>query len=476
MNAHSPAPSILESAGISPERAGKILNEALQGADDGELFVERSESESFLFDDGRLKSAAYDATEGFGLRVVAGETAGYAHASEISEAAIARAGQSASLAKRGYSGHAAEPPRATNAKLYGEDNPLASPGFSDKVALLQEIDAWARARDPRVVQVMASLAGERRTIEILRGDGRLIRDIRPLARINVQVTVERDGRRESGYSGAGGRAGFETWITPQTWQEQVDEALRQALVNLEAVPCPAGEMDVVLGPGWNGVLLHEAVGHGLEGDFNRKGTSAFSGRIGERVAAPGVTVFDDGSILGRRGSLTVDDEGTPTSRTILIEDGILVGYMHDRMSARLMGLQATGNGRRQSYAHMPMPRMTNTGMLGGDHKLDEMIASTKRGLYCANFGGGQVDITNGKFVFQCTEAYLIEDGKVTTPVKGATLIGDGPSALTRVTMIGDDFGFDPGVGVCGKAGQSVPVGVGQPSLKITGLTVGGTSL
>ncbi|MGH6964564.1 MAG: metalloprotease TldD [Phenylobacterium sp.] len=476
MNAISPAPSILESAGISPERAGDILNEALKGADDGELFVERSESESFLFDDGRLKSAAYDATEGFGLRVVAGETAGYAHASEISEAAIARAGQSASLAKRGYSGHAAEPPRATNAKLYGEENPLASPGFSDKVALLQEIDAWARARDPRVVQVMASLAGERRTIEILRGDGRLIRDIRPLARINVQVTVERDGRRESGYSGAGGRAGFETWITPKTWQEQVDEALRQALVNLEAIPCPAGEMDVVLGPGWNGVLLHEAVGHGLEGDFNRKGTSAFSGRIGERVAAPGVTVFDDGSILGRRGSLTVDDEGTPTSRTILIEDGILVGYMHDRMSARLMGLQATGNGRRQSYAHMPMPRMTNTGMLGGDHNPAEMITSTKRGLYCANFGGGQVDITNGKFVFQCTEAYLIEDGKVTTPVKGATLIGDGPSALTRVTMIGDDFGFDPGVGVCGKAGQSVPVGVGQPSLKITGLTVGGTSL
>jgi TldD protein len=476
MNAISPAPSILESAGISTERAGDILNEALKGADDGELFVERSESESFLFDDGRLKSAAYDATEGFGLRVVAGETAGYAHASEISEAAIARAGQSASLAKRGYSGHAAEPPRATNAKLYGEENPLASPGFSDKVALLQEIDAWARARDPRVVQVMASLAGERRTIEILRGDGRLIRDIRPLARINVQVTVERDGRRESGYSGAGGRAGFETWITPKTWQEQVDEALRQALVNLEAIPCPAGEMDVVLGPGWNGVLLHEAVGHGLEGDFNRKGTSAFSGRIGERVAARGVTVFDDGSILGRRGSLTVDDEGTPTSRTILIEDGILVGYMHDRMSARLMGLQATGNGRRQSYAHMPMPRMTNTGMLGGDHNPAEMITSTKRGLYCANFGGGQVDITNGKFVFQCTEAYLIEDGKVTTPVKGATLIGDGPSALTRVTMIGDDFGFDPGVGVCGKAGQSVPVGVGQPSLKITGLTVGGTSL
>jgi TldD protein len=476
MNAHAPAPSILESAGVEAERARGLLAEALEGADDGELFVERSESESFVFDDGRLKSAAYDATEGFGLRVVAGETAGYAHASEISEAAIGRAATSAALAKRGYSGVAAEGPRPTNARLYGDDSPLESPAFADKVALLQEIDAWARARDPRIVQVMASLMGERRTVEILRADGRLIRDVRPLARINVQVTVEKDGRRENGYTGSGGRAGFETWITPDNWQGAIEESLRQALVNLEAVPCPAGEMDVVLGPGWNGVLLHEAVGHGLEGDFNRKGTSAFSGRIGERVAAPGVTVFDDGTVLGRRGSLSVDDEGTPTERTILIEDGVLVGYMHDRMSARLMGLKPTGNARRQSYAHMPMPRMTNTGMLGGDTPREEMIASTKRGLYCANFGGGQVDITNGKFVFQCTEAYLIEDGKVTTPVKGATLIGDGPSALTRVTMIGDDFSFDPGIGSCGKSGQSVPVGVGQPSLKLTGLTVGGTSI
>ena len=341
---------------------------------------------------------------------------------------------------------------------------------------MQEIDAYARAKDPRICQVMASLAGERRIVEIVRADGRLLRDVRPLVRLNVQVTVERDGRRESGSYGAGGRAGFETWITPERWQEQVEEALRMALVNLDSVPCPAGEMDVVLGPGWNGVLLHEAVGHGLEGDFNRKGTSAFSGRIGERVAAPGVTVFDDGHIAGRRGSLTIDDEGTPTSRTILIEDGILVGYMHDRMSARLMGTQPTGNGRRQSYAHMPLPRMTNTGMLAGESNREEMISSTQRGLYCANFGGGQVDITNGKFVFQCTEAYLIEDGKIAAPVKGATLIGDGPSALTRVTMIGDDFCFDPGIGVCGKAGQGVPVGVGQPSLKLTGLTVGGTAV
>jgi TldD protein len=476
MTLHSPAPSILEAAEVDTGRARGILETALADADDGELFVEHAESESFLFDDGRLKSASYDSSQGFGLRVVAGETAGYAHAAEISEAAIRRAADSAVLAKQGYAGVAAEPPRATNTRVYGDEDPLASPAFSDKVALLEEIDAFARARDPRVVQVNASLAGERRVIEILRADGRLLRDVRPLARLNVTLTVERGGRRETGYSGAGGRAGFEAWISPDRWQGQVDEALRQALVNLDAVACPAGEMDVVLGPGWNGVLLHEAVGHGLEGDFNRKGVSAFSGRIGERVASPGVTVFDDGSISGRRGSLTIDDEGTPTERTILIEDGILVGYMHDRMSARLMGLKPTGNARRQSFAHMPMPRMTNTAMMGGDTPREEMIASMSRGLYCASFGGGQVDITNGKFVFQCTEAYLVEDGKITTPVKGATLIGDGPSALTRVSMIGDDFTFDDGVGVCGKAGQSVPVGVGQPSLKITGLTVGGTAV
>jgi TldD protein len=476
MTAHVSPPPLLQSSGVDPDHARRLLEEALAGADDGEIFFERGESEAFVFDDGRLKSASYDSAEGFGLRVVAGETAGYAHASEISEPAIARAAASAALAKRGYAGVAAEGPRATNVKLYGEDDPLANPGFSDKVALLQEIDAFARARDPRVAQVMASLAGERRTVEILRADGRLIRDVRPLVRVNVQITVEKDGRRENGMSGAGGRASFEAWISPDKWQAQVDEALRQALVNLEAEACPAGEMDVVLGPGWNGVLLHEAVGHGLEGDFNRKGVSAFSGRMGEQVASKGVTVFDDGSLPGRRGSLSVDDEGTPTGRTILIEDGVLVGYMQDRQSARLMGMAATGNARRQSYAHLPMPRMTNTGMLAGSHTREEMIASTKRGLYCGTLGGGQVDITNGKFVFQCTEAYLIEDGKITAPVKGATLIGDGPSALTRVTMIGDDFDFDPGIGVCGKAGQGVPVGVGQPSLKITGLTVGGTKV
>ena len=476
MNAPVSAPSLLDASEVTPEAALSILQEALHGADDGELFLERHEAEFLGFDDGRLKTASYDSGEGFGLRVVAGETAGYAHASEITEGALHRAADSAALAKRGHSGSTAEGPRGTNRRLYGDENPLAHPLFGDKVALLQEIDAFARARDPRVVQVSASVAGERRTVEILRADGRLIRDVRPLCRVNVSLTVEKDGRRETGGSGAGGRAGFEAWITAENWKAQVDEALRQALVNLDAVPCPAGEMDVVLGPGWNGVLLHEAVGHGLEGDFNRKGLSAFSGRIGDRVAAPGVTVIDDGTEPGRRGSLTVDDEGTPTERTVLIEDGILVGYMHDRLSARMFGVPATGNARRQSYAHMPMPRMTNTAMLGGTSNQAEMIASTKRGLYCANFGGGQVDITNGKFVFQCTEAYLIEDGKLTAPVKGATLIGDGPTALTQVTMIGDDFAYDPGVGVCGKAGQGVPVGVGQPSMKISGLTVGGTQV
>jgi TldD protein len=429
-----------------------------------------------VFDDGRLKSAAYDASGGFGLRVVAGETAGYAHANEISGPAIRRAADSAGLARSGHAGVTAEAPRATNQQLYAPVDPLASPAFSDKIALLAEIDAWARARDPRVVQVSASMVGERRQIEILRGDGRRVTDIRPLVRLNVSITVEKDGRRESASSGAGGRAGFETWIAPERWQWQVDEALRQALVNLEAVDCPAGEMDVVLGAGWPGVLLHEAIGHGFEGDFHRKGSSVFTGMMGKRVAAPGVTVVDDGSITGRRGSLSVDDEGTPTSRTVLIEDGIMVGLMHDRLSARQLGAQATGNGRRQSFAHMPMPRMTNTFMEGGKDSQADMIASTRRGLYAANFGGGQVDITNGKFVFQCTEAYLIEDGKITAPVRGATLIGDGATALQHVQMIGDDFAFDPGVGVCGKAGQGVPVGIGQPSLKIAGLTVGGTAV
>jgi len=468
--------SLLEQRGVDARRVHARLADALAGADDGEIYAERTETEWLQFDDGRLKDADRSATEGFGLRVVAGEVVGYAHAARIDEAAINRAAASAAQARAGYHGVAAEPPRRTNAQLYPDVDPNADPAFADKISLLQAIDAYARDLDPSVVQVSASLTSEYKIVEIVRGDGAAIHDVRPLVRLSIQVTSEKDGRRDTGLVGAGGRASFGEWIAPEAWRAQVDEALRIARVRLKARPCPAGEMDVVIGPGWNGVLLHEAVGHGLEGDFNRKGSSAFSGRIGQRVAAPGVTVFDDGSIHQRRGSLTVDDEGTPTERSILIEDGILVSYMHDRLSARLMGAAPKGNGRRQSFAHMPMPRMTNTGMLGGDVERQEMIASTKRGLYCASLGGGQVDITSGKFVFECTEAYLIEDGKITVPVKGATLIGNGPSALTRATMIGNDFSFDPGIGNCGKNSQTVPVGVGQPSLKLAGLTVGGTEL
>jgi TldD protein len=458
---------------LDPARATALLDKALDGADDGELFAERSRSEGFVWDDGRLKSATYESDQGFGLRVVAGEATGYAHASEISEGAIGRAAESAAAAKRGYAGSLAMNPPRTKRLLYADVDPLAAPGFSEKTGLLQDIDAYVRAKDPRVVQVSVSLAGSRREIDILRGGGDIYRDVRPLVRLNVSVTCEQNGRRESGSSGAGGRAEYAEWIAPDRWRAIADEALRQAIVNLDSVPAPAGEMDVVLGPGWPGVLLHEAVGHGLEGDFNRKGSSAFSGRIGERVASPGVTVVDDGSIDARRGSLTFDDEGTPTQRTTLIEDGILIGYLQDRQNARLMGVAPTGNGRRESYAHLPMPRMTNTFMLAGDKDPAEIVSSLKRGIYAVNFGGGQVDITSGKFVFQCTEAYLVEDGKVGPAIKGATLIGDGPTALTKISMIGADLKLDPGIGVCGKAGQGVPVGVGQPTLKIHGLTVGG---
>ena len=454
-------------------KAHKRLAQATKGADDGEVFVENSASESFVWDDGRLKSASYDATQGFGLRVVSGETTGYAHASVLDDGAVARAADAASAAKRGHAGALALAPRRTTRPRYADLDPHSAPADTDKTALLAEIDAYVRARDPRVVQVSVSLAGSRREVAILRPDGARYDDARPLVRINVSVTVERDGRRENGSAGAGGRRSYEAFISPKKWKALADEALRVALVNLDAIPAPSGEMDVVLGPGWPGVLLHEAVGHGLEGDFNRKGTSAFAGMIGQRVAAPGVTVIDDGTLMHRRGSLTIDDEGTPTGRTVLIEDGILKGYLQDRMNARLMGVKATGNGRRESYAHQPMPRMTNTSMLSGDKNPDEIVASLKKGLYAVNFGGGQVDITSGKFVFQCTEAYWVEKGKIKAPVKNATLIGDGPSALTRITMVGDDSKLDDGVGTCGKAGQSVPVGVGQPTLYIKGLTVGG---
>jgi TldD protein len=460
---------------LDPARTARLVADALNGCDDGELYLQYAVSESFGFDDGRLKTATYDSQKGFGLRGVAGEMTAFAHANELSDAAIRRAAETVGLVKSGHAGTMAAPPAGTNAKRYIDTNPLLGKDFASKVALMQQIDAAARARDPRVVQVSASLIGSWSVVEIVRADGQRLRDIRPLVRLNVQIVAEANGRRETGFHGCGGRYLYDGLFTPETWDEAIDIALANALTNLDSVAAPAGEMPVVLGPGWPGILLHEAVGHGLEGDFNRKGTSAFSGRIGEQVAAKGVTVVDDGSIDHRRGSLTIDDEGTPTSRTVLIEDGILKGYMQDRLNARLMGMAPTGNGRRESYAHAPMPRMTNTFMTAGTEDPAEILRGVKKGIYAKSFGGGQVDITSGKFVFSCTEAYKIEDGKLGAPVKGATLIGNGPDAMSRIRAIGNDLKLDEGVGVCGKAGQSVPAGVGQPTLLIEGLTVGGTA-
>jgi TldD protein len=467
--------SLVDRAGLDRQRLVKIVSRGLDGADDGELFLEYRQAEALAFDNGRLKQATYDTSQGFGLRAVKDDAVGYAHASDVSEAAIERAADAVRAVKGGYSGEYAAPPPRSNVKLYGEDSPLRSPSFEEKARLLQTIDAYARAKDPRVRQVTASLAASWQAVEILRADGEAYRDIRPMVRVNVSVVVGDGNRQETGSDGYGGREGYERFITAETWQGAVDNAVRQALINLEAVPAPAGEMDVVLGPGWPGVMLHEAVGHGLEGDFNRKKTSAFAGLMGQRVAAKGVTVIDDGTISLRRGSLSIDDEGTPSNRTLLIEDGILVGYMQDRQNARLMGMQPTGNGRRESFAHVPMPRMTNTYMLAGTHDPGEIIASVKNGIYATYFGGGQVDITSGKYVFQCTEAYRIENGKLGAPIKGAMLVGNGPTDLHRVSMIGNDLRLDNGIGTCGKNGQGVPVGVGQPTLRMDRITVGGTA-
>ena len=462
-------------ATLDPVAAARVTSQALQGTDDGELFLEYRESEALALEDGRIRTANFDTQLGFGLRAVLGEEAGYAHAGEVSEAALARAAATVSAVRAGRSGTTAEPPRATNARLYSDANPLTTTDFAARTATLAGIDAYARGRDPRVKQVMASLYGEWQAVQVVRADGSRVADLRPLVRLNVSVIVEDGGRRESGSHGSGGRHGYSRLMTEDYWRAAVDEALRQAIVNLDSRPTPAGEMPVVLGPGWPGILLHEAIGHGLEGDFNRKGTSAFAGLLGQRIASPGVTVVDDGTLPDRRGSLTVDDEGTPSGRTTMIEDGILTGYIQDRMNARLMGVAPTGNGRRQGYAHVPMPRMTNTYMLGGDKTKEEIVAGLKRGLYASNFGGGQVDITSGKFVFSASEAFWVENGKIQYPVKGATIIGNGPDALTRVSAIGNDMALDTGVGVCGKEGQSVPVGVGQPTLRIDRLTVGGTA-
>jgi TldD protein len=461
--------------GLDKKRTDKLVDEALAGCDDGELFLEYVQSEGLSFDDGKLKSAAFDTTQGFGLRSVAGEATGFAHASALDEQALKRAVATVKAVRTGHSGILAEQPRGTNRLLYADDNPIDGEAFARKVELLQKIDAYVRDKEPKARQVSISLAASWQVVEIVRAGGWRAADVRPLVRLNVSVVCADGSRMETGGTGSGRRAAYGEIFAPEYWQREADEAIRQALVNLQSVAAPAGEMPVVLGPGWSGVLWHEAVGHGLEGDFHRKKTSVFTKLMGERIASPGVTVVDDGTMQDRRGSLTIDDEGTPTQRTVLIEDGRLVGLMQDRQNARLMGVAPTGNGRRQSHAHAPMPRMTNTIMLGGDKDPQEILGSVKKGLYCANFGGGQVDIVSGKFVFTVTEGYLIEDGKLGAPVKGATLIGAGSEALTKVGMIGNDMSLDPGIGTCGKDGQGVPVGVGQPTLRIDALTVGGTA-
>ena len=464
-------PAGLDTASLEPA-FGALLG---PGIDFGDLYFQHSRRESWTVEDGIVKDGAHSIEQGVGVRAISGEKTGFAYSDDIDSAALIEAARSArAIAREGTSHPARALVPGGGRALYAPDDPIDGLGNEDKVEALRRIDRMLRAADPRVQQVVVGLSGGVDTVLVARSDGVLASDVRPLVRMNVQVIVEQGGRRESGYAGGGGRYSYGELLDggrPEAWAR---EALRQALVALESVAAPAGAMPVVLGSGWPGVLLHEAVGHGLEGDFNRKGTSTYAGRMGQRVASPGVTIVDDGTLPGRRGSLNVDDEGEPTQCTTLIEDGVLVGYMQDSLNARLMGMQPTGNGRRESFAHLVMPRMTNTYMLAGTHEPEEMIRSVKRGLYAVNFGGGQVDITSGKYVFSATEAYLIEDGKVTAPVKGATLIGNGPETMQRVRMIGNDLALDEGVGVCGKDGQSVPVGVGQPSLLIDEITVGGT--
>lgn len=461
---------------VDRDVALRLLRDATTGADDAELFLEHMRSENLVFDDQRLKTASYNVAEGFGLRGVSDEAVGYAHSTEISERSIAQAGEIARLAIGDGKGILAPVPPATNRRVYTDADPIAAADFPEKLRVLREIDAYARDLDRRVIQVSATLATSYQQVEILRPEGGHVRDVRPMARLNVSVIIEEGDRRETGSTGTGGRIELSGLLDLEKWQSVVQEAIRIARVNLGAVPAPAGVMEVALGSGWPGILLHEAVGHGLEGDFNRKESSVFSGLMGKRVAAPGVTVIDDGTILDRRGSISVDDEGTPSGRTVLIEDGILVGYLQDRQNARLMGVDPTGNGRRQGYGHAPMPRMTNTFMKSGSAEPSEIVSEISDGIYAVGFGGGQVDITNGKFVFSCTEAYRVKGGKVGEPVKGATLIGDGATALRTIRAIGNDMKLDPGIGTCGKAGQWVPVGVGQPTILIEGLTVGGSAL
>ena len=452
-----------------------IVNDSLHKADDGELFLEYCESESFVFDDQKLKSASFDVSKGFGLRAIAGEATGYAHSSDIDAKSLKKASDTVSFITKNNNGSFNSNFTRTNKKLYTDLNPVNSVNFENKIKTLEEIDRYARARNPLVKQVSSSLSGEWQVVRIYRPDGVFVEDIRPLVRLGISVVLEKNGRQETGRMGVGGRVDYQKFLEEDYWQKQVDGALAQAEVNLQSVDSPVGEMDVVLGPGFPGILLHEAIGHGLEGDFNRKKTSAFSSLMGEKIAHDSVTIVDDGTIDSRRGSISIDDEGTPTNCTTLIENGILTGYMQDRHNSKLMGVSPTGNGRRESYAHAPMPRMTNTYMMSGNKTPEEIIKTVKNGVYAVDFSGGQVDITSGKFTFSCTEAYKIVDGKVEQPIKGATLIGNGPDVLKRVSMVGNDSAMDTGIGTCGKAGQSVPVGVGQPTMLVNNLTVGGTA-
>ena len=468
---------LLAPAGIGDTDLDAVLDRLMGHAiDSADLYFQATRFESWVLEDGIVKEGSHSIEQGVGVRAISGDKTGFAYSDEIVMPALLEASQQArAIARSGRQGRVQAWRPSGELGLYRPIDPLHSLSADAKVDLLKRLDAEARRQDPRVQQVVVSLAGVHEVVLVAASDGTLAADVRPLVRMNVSVIAEHNGRREQGSSGGGGRGGYEIFLDGDRALEHAREAVRQALVNLEAVDAPAGNMTVVLGPGWPGVLLHEAIGHGLEGDFNRKGTSAFAGRVGQKVASPLCTVVDDGTLPGRRGSLNIDDEGTPTECTVLIENGVLKGYMQDKMNARLMGVAPTGNGRRESYAHLPMPRMTNTYMLAGESDPEEILRSVDKGLYAVNFGGGQVDITSGKFVFSASEAYLIENGKVTRPVKGATLVGNGPDVLTRVSMVGNDLKLDQGVGTCGKEGQSVPVGVGQPTLRVDGLTVGGTS-
>ena len=467
---------LLAPGGLDQVQLEQVLSDLMGPAvDSGDIYFQSTRHESWVLEDGLVRTGTHSAEQGVGIRAISGEKTGFAYADEIVLPSLLQAsGAARAIARQGSRGQIQAWKRERSPALYGADDPMQTMAAAEKVDLLRQVDAYARSRDPRVNQVIVSLAATHETILVAATDGTLAADIRPLVRLNVSVIVEQEGRREQGSDGGGGRFSYLTLLENDAWRGMADEAVRQALVNLEAEAAPAGQMTVVLGPGWPGVLLHEAVGHGLEGDFNRKGTSAYSGSLGQKVAADCVTVVDDGTIEQRRGSLTVDDEGTATQQTVLIENGVLRTYMQDKLNARLMNTAPTGNGRRESFAHLPMPRMTNTFMMPGEYPADEIIASVDRGLYAANFAGGQVDITSGRFVFSASEAYLVENGRITRPVKGATLIGNGPDVMNRVTMVGNDLKLDAGVGVCGKDGQSIPVGVGQPTLRIDGLTVGGT--